>query len=328
MIANPLATPVKWSRFVPSQADGIRPFAFVFDTATRSYKMVSNVASVNADRDSLMGWEGAWVRATSGGVSLVLGSSASASADEVLRPQQVDLNGGWTIPVQAKAGRLGDFCSVAGLVPGSGSSHVVENPPTAPNAVDLYFTNSAGQRLAHDIRSQGGAQTYDFVVACGVPAVNVTVSLPDLSAVPAGQQIMLVDKDTGKTMYARTMSSYTYHNAVAGAERKFQLVVEPRNTGALVVTSTAATAKGEGVVFTYNVTKGCQVTMRVLNLAGRPVKVLTLDKTVSAGVQTQLWNLTSESGTRVPAGAYLLQIDAVAENGQSVRGLTQISVGR
>ncbi|MEI6502469.1 MAG: carboxypeptidase-like regulatory domain-containing protein, partial [Armatimonadota bacterium] len=204
MIANPLATPVKWSRFVPSQPAGIRPYAFVFDTTTRSYKMVSNVASVNADRDSLMGWEGGWVRAVSGGVSLVLGSSASASADEVLRPQQADLNGGWAIAVQAKAGKLGDFSSVAGLVPGSGSAHVVENPPTAPEAVDVYFTNSAGQRLAHDVRSQSGPQTYDFVVACGVPAVNVTVSLPDLSKVPADQQIMLIDKDAGKTMYART----------------------------------------------------------------------------------------------------------------------------
>jgi len=286
------------------------------------------VPSVNADRDSLLGWEGAWVRATSGGVSLIVGSSTLASADEVLKPQQADLAGGWVIPVHATAGRLGDFCSVAGVVPGSGTSQVVENPPTAPNAVDVYFTNTAGQRLAHDIRSQAGAQTYDFVVACGVPDVDVTVSLPDLSKVPSDQQIMLVDTDTGKTMYARTMTSYSYHSAVAGAERKFQLVVEPRRTGALVVTSTAAMAKGEGVVFTYNVTKACQVTMRVLNLAGRPVKVLAADKTVAAGVQTLLWNLTSESGTRVPAGAYLLQIDAVAENGQSVRGLTQISVGR
>ncbi|MGE5531024.1 MAG: hypothetical protein ACM3VW_02760, partial [Bacteroidota bacterium] len=327
MIANTQSMPTKWSRFVPSQVDGIRPFAFVYDATTGSYKMVSSLPSLNAERDSLLGWEGAWVRASSGGVSLLV-TGGSGTAEAVVRPQQADLNGGWIIPVLAKAGNRADLSSIAGLVPGSDGQHVIENPPTAPNTVDVYFTNAAGQRLAHDVRSQAGAQTYTFVVACAVPNSNVTVSLPDLSQVPASMQIMLVDKATGKSLYARTLQSYKYHSAGDSSEREFELVIAPRTAGSLAVTATTAAAKGDGMVMTYSVTKACSVNIRVLNLAGRSVKVLAANKVVAAGMQTQLWNLMSDAGTKVPVGTYLLQIDAVTENGQSVRGLTQVRVGR
>lgn len=328
MIANPLSMPTKWSRFVPSQTDGVRPFAFVLDAATGSYKMVSSDPSLGADRDSLIGWEGAWVRAVSSGVSLLVSPGSGTAGEAVSKPAQADLNGGWFIPVMARAGNRGDYTSLAGVVPGSDGQHSIENPPTPPHTVDVYFTTSSGQRLAHDVRSQSGPQTFDFTVACGVPDADVTVSLPDLSRVPASQQILLIDKETGKALYARTMSSYSYHSQAEGAERKFQLVVSPRTIGALAVTATTAAAKGDGVVLTYSVTKGCQVNIRVLNLAGRAVKMLASNKSVVAGVQSELWNLTSEGGTRVPAGTYLLQIDAVTDSGQSVRGITQVQIGR
>lgn len=328
MVANPLAMPAKWSRFVASQPDGIRPFAFILDAATGSYKMVSSDASLGADRDSLLGWEGAWVRAMSSGVSLLVSPGTGTAGEPISKPQQAGLNGGWFIPVVARAGNRADFTSIAGVVPGSDGKHMIENPPTPPHTVDVYFTTSSGQRLAHDVRSQSGAQTFNFTVACGVPDTDVTVSLPDLSRVPASQQILLTDEATGQTLYARTLSSYTYHNQAEGAERKFQLVVSPRTIGALTVTATTAAAKGDNVVLTYSVTKSCQVNIRVLNLAGRVVKMLAVDKSVLAGVQTEMWNLTSEGGTRVPAGTYLLQIDALTDSGQSVRGLTQVQIGR
>jgi hypothetical protein len=215
---------------------------------------------------------------------------------------------------------------VAGVIPGSNGAYVIENPPTAPATVDLYFTNSSGQRLAHDIRSDAGPQTYNFVVACGVPNTDVTISLPDLSQVPATMQVLLVDTDAGKTMYARTLTGYTYHSSGDSSQHNFQLLISPRNIGALTVTAAAAQAN-QGVQVTYSVTQSCQISIHVMNLAGRAIKALVTNKTVTAGLQTELWNLTSDGGTRVPAGSYLLQIDAVTADGQQVRGLTQVHVG-
>jgi hypothetical protein len=327
MIANPMPGPTPFGNFVPSVPNGIRPFAFALDPATGSYVLVSDTPTVNATRTSLLSWEGAWVRATVGGVSLLVTASSSPAAAQV-KPQQADLQGGWVIPVVARAGSRGDFTSVAGVVPGSGDSHCIDNPPTAPATVDVYFVNTAGRRLAHDIRSQDGSQTYEFVVACQVPDTDVTVSLPDLSLVPASQQIMLTDVDTGKTLYARTLSGYTYRSAGESSQRNFRLTVSPRTVGALTLSATAASAQGGNVMLTYSVTKACQVSARVMNVAGRCVRTLTSDKLVTAGVQSEVWNLRSDSGTRVPPGTYLLQIEATTQDGQRVRGLTQINIGR
>lgn len=328
MIANPTSSPLKWSKFVPTVEDGIRPFAFVYDTVSGSYKMVSDEAAVNADRDTLLGWEGAWVRALSSGVSLTVTGTTTTAAEPVCKPAQASLNGGWVIPVVAKAGRRADYTSVAGVVPGSAGSYTIENPPTAPATVDVYFTDTAGTRLAHDIRTEDGAQTFNFVVSCAVADTQVAVTLPDLSKVPANMQVTLVDEETGKSTYARTMQSYTYQSKGDSSARKFRLVVSPRTTSALAVTAAAASTRGQGVMVTYNVTKACQVSIRVLNLAGRTVKTLAAGQTVTAGVQSQLWNLSSENGTTVPAGTYLLQIDAATDDGQQVRGLTQVRVAR
>lgn len=327
MIANPRSMPVRFGSFASSVPDAVRPFAFVYDNATGSYLMVSSEASLGATRDSLIGWEGAWVRATSGGVSLML-TPGVASVDKVARPQQASLNGGWTIPVLARAGNRSDLTAMAGVVPGAGSAHTIENPPTPPETVDVYFTDSAGTRLAHDIRSDLTSQTFDFVVSCEVPDALVTVSLPDLSNVPSDLQVVLVDKQTGKSMYARTMQAYSYRSEGASSQRSFELVVSPRTIGALHLNATAAQANGNNVALTYTVTKACNVNVRVMNLAGRCIRTLIADKPVQAGVQSELWNLCSSTGTRVPAGIYLLQIEAVTDNGQRVQGMTQVRVTR
>jgi hypothetical protein len=328
MIANPRATPLKFSSFVPNIAGGIRNYAFVYDNAAGTYLVVSSDASVGATRDTILGWEGAWVRATGGGVSLLVSGVAAAATPQAMRPQQADLNGGWMIPVVASAGGRKDVSSVAGLVPGSGGAHTIENPPTAPDTVDVYFTTAAGDRLAHDVRSSSGTQTFTFVVACEVPDADVTVTLPDMSTVPADQQIMLVDKETGKSQYARTMTGYTYHSNGARSERTFELTVSPRTIGALTLSASAAQARGGNVTLSYTVTKACAVSVRVMNMAGRCIRELVSEKPVTAGVQGELWNLCAASGTRVPSGMYFLQIEALTEDGQRVSTMAQVRVTR
>ena len=328
MIANPRALPVKFSSFVPNIPGGIRSFAFVYDNALGSYLMVSADASLGASRDTILGWEGAWVRATGGGVSLLVSGPSAAATPQAMRPQQAELNGGWMIPVVARAGNRSDVSSVAGVVPGSGTAHTIGNPPTAPDTVDVYFTDTAGARLAHDVRGTAGAQTFTFVVACAVPDASVTVTLPDLSSVPADLQVLLVDQETGKTQYARTMQAYSYRSTGTASERTFELRVSPRTIGSLAMSATAAQARGGNVTLTYTVTKACNVSVKVMNMAGRCIRELVTDRPVAAGVQSELWNLAAASGTRVPSGTYLLQIEAVTETGQRVRGLAQVRVTR
>ena len=166
------------------------------------------------------------------------------------------------------------------------------------------------------------------MVSCSVPDVDVNISLPDLSSVPADMQVTLVDEDAGTSIYARTMSGYTYRSAGAQSTRNFRLVVSPRDVGSLAITMTTASARSGSMVMTYSISKNARVTARVLNIAGRPVRTLCADRMTTAGVQTLNWELNNDAGARVPAGMYLLQVEAVAENGQQARAITQLNVGR
>jgi len=89
-----------------------------------------------------------------------------------------------------------------------------------------------------------------------------------------------------------------------------------------------ATAGVQGTVVTYNVSKDCQVTADVLNVAGRVVRTLCSARDAAPGVNTLSWDLTSSQGTRVPSGRYMIRISAASEDGQQVTAVTSANVSR
>lgn len=329
MIANPFTGPTPFANFQPSEADGIRPFGFAYNTQTGSYELISAKPAVNAKRAYIDPWEGMWVLAESGGISLTVTASAGTADVRSIEPQQVELGEGYVVPVAASANGRSDTCSVAGVVPGQGAEHTLPNPPAVPGSVDVYFVGESGQKLARDIRSSSaGSDSYEFVVATDVGAAEVRVALPDLTAVPHQYQVMLTDLDAGETVYARTMQAYTFNATEKANTRRFRLTVEPRSVGSLVVSTASANQNGENAVVTYNVTKPCKVTLRVMNMAGRCVKVIATDKVAQAGVNTEAWNLRNTGGAPVPSGMYLIEVRAQADNGQQSRGLTKLMLNR
>lgn len=329
MIANPFATPTPFGNFQPTVAGGTRPFAFVYNTQSGSYDLVSSKPAINAARSYIEPWEGAWVLAESGGTSLTVTADTQTASVRGVQPQQVDVGDGYTIPVIASANGRSDTCSVAGVLPGRADEHVLPNPPKVPGSVDVYFVGDDNEHLSRDIRNASeGTDIYDFVVTSDVGTAEVTVALPDLTQVPHRYQVMLRDLDAGKTVYARTMQAYTYTSSDRADTRRFRLTVEPRTVGGLVVSTTAAEQAGETAVVTYNVSQTCQVTMRIMNMAGRSVRVLATDTPVSAGVNSMAWNLRNDAGAKVPAGMYLVEIQAETNNGQQARGLAKVMLRR
>ena len=65
------------------------------------------------------------------------------------------------------------------------------------------------------------------------------------------------------------------------------------------------------------------MTVSIRNLAGREVALLTPGE-LAAGVQSLLWNGKSKSGTRVPGGMYLVQVNANTANGASAKAMTSL----
>jgi hypothetical protein len=68
--------------------------------------------------------------------------------------------------------------------------------------------------------------------------------------------------------------------------------------------------------------------VRILNIAGRPIRDLVLDEPQTAGRSTLLWNLRSATGAPVPSGAYLVELTARSEDGQVARGIGRTWVNR
>jgi hypothetical protein len=139
---------------------------------------------------------------------------------------------------------------------------------------------------------------------------------------------MLVDVATGKRIYARTAPAYTY-NSGEGGPREFRLEIGPATVaGSLMVTASAAQSSGQGLGISYTLSRAAAVEITVMNLSGRAVRVLSSDRVATAGLNQAVWDLRGGTGTKVPAGRYLLRIQALADNGQQVSCIVPANVGR
>jgi len=165
-----------------------------------------------------------------------------------------------------------------------------------------------------------------FSVAAPRPEVDVQVSLPDLTEVPQDLTITLVDETAGKTMYARTLPSYVYNSGQSGMH-EFRLEVKPRTAAGLTLRPAGAQVMANVAAISYVLSTEAGVSARVLTMAGRPVRALA-GGTAAAGTNTLNWDLLGDARTRVPAGRYLVEIQAVTPDGARATTIQSILVDR
>jgi len=243
---------------------------------------------------------------------------------------KIDANN-WVIPIIASAPGAADLSSRAGILEAAQANPAkfqVPNPPALAGTVDLYFTNANGDRLACDLRPTAATEmVWPFVVSTDLKNAPITVRLPDLSQVPANLRVTLVDVASGKRLFARTLSGYSYNSGSSG-ERQFRLEITPERGGNLVIAAATAQPTRAGVAITYSVSKAAAVSVEVLNIGGRHVATVFRGKDVAAGPNQALWNLQADTGLRVPAGTYMVVLEAVASDGQRARAVQRVTVGQ
>lgn len=134
---------------------------------------------------------------------------------------------------------------------------------------------------------------------------------------------------------ASLVSGQTYEVQIKGGARSlngtamgqtftWQFRTEPTFASPPTVTATAVPT-GRGAQVTVNLMSSANVEVRVCNLAGREVAVLSA-RPMAAGLSTLLWNGRTLEGTAAPTGAYLVRVRAVLESGAQVQALCGLRV--
>ena len=97
---------------------------------------------------------------------------------------------------------------------------------------------------------------------------------------------------------------------------------------AVVVSGAVAEPTSRGAEIAFSLSAPANVTVEVLNLAGRPVAVLAQDRPADSGSQRLVWNGQSASGTTAPSGRYLVRVSARAGGGLQATALVPLTLPR
>jgi hypothetical protein len=96
------------------------------------------------------------------------------------------------------------------------------------------------------------------------------------------------------------------------------------DTSGTVVSVASAVPTAGGAEIAYALSASADVTVTVRNIAGRPVATVVRDQAASAGLQRLVWSGRADSGLKVPAGSYLVEIAARSADGGQSRALTTL----
>jgi hypothetical protein len=101
----------------------------------------------------------------------------------------------------------------------------------------------------------------------------------------------------------------------------------PGPSGVAAVTAVASCGTGGGAQITVNLSAAATVEVSVTNLAGREVAVLT-ERDLPEGISVIPWDGRSTSGTRVPAGRYVVRVTARSADGRQAEATAVLALSR
>lgn len=276
------------------------------------YELISGLGAPAGAGSELRPWRAYWLYARDD-CTATLSRSAVAAADD---PP------GWAIRVVA---RTASSCDASGLCGVSESGVRVPELPAAAGAPELSFEGAGGDLLAVDLRAEA-AGGYEWPIRVSAAAgEEVTVLCPDLSGVPPGMRVVLEDRDAGAAVSLRTCAGYHF----TAGESPRRLVLRVRPGGAtLGLTGVTAQQVAAGASVSFTLSAPAEVSVAVLNIAGRVVRRLAGGRPCAEGAQTLAWDLRSDGGSIVPAGRYLVRVTARSDEGEAAAAIAALSVRR
>jgi hypothetical protein len=303
----------------------VRKYGWRYDAFQRSYRLVS--PTLPGAGTTLPQREGMWIYAQQAGTSLVFAGNVTVPTEAAAAsPARLD---GWQIRLTAQTARAADTDNFIGVTSAAGAVGRIVSPPPVAGGVDLYLTSGGTGRLATDLRKAIGASAkWQAVVECAAADADVELAWPDLTTVPNDLRPILRDLATGRSVYMRTATGYTYRSRAAGERRRFEITFGGPALGPVVTQMAATPAKAGAVELTYTLGRAADVTIEVRNLAGRLVATVPAGQG-QVGLNRVLWNGQAAGGQGVPSGRYVICVTAVADdNGETVCAVRPVTLAR
>ncbi len=299
-----------------------RDYAWAYDPFVQSYRLVT-AADMPFATSVVEPGRGVLFLARRPATLLLHRNVAAAQLSE----REAESFDGWALQLTAEAGGIADTDNFLGVSTNAAVLSGVISPPRPDADLDLYFVrpNADGSRLATDFVSM--ADGWTIRVACGMPGATVRLSWPDLSQLPADLRPVLTDTTTGRTIYLRTSTGYSYEAGDQPDEREFTLHVADRE-GALAIGALSLATTGGRTEVVYNLTADASVDVAVLNIAGRVVRRVLTGREQAAGPQQVAWDGRNHRGAPAPAGTYLVRVRARAASGQQVTAVRALQLER
>lgn len=304
-----------------------RDYLWRFDPYTNSYKLISEYmpfAEQEIPKD-----QGFYFRSFEAGTLHLPRPAGVAAVDmsAASRPTVDDAN--WTLQLVASCGQMSDTDNFIGVSADAERLSGAAAPPLIDGSVDLSVAADGGNRVATSfVKALNGSQKWELSVVTAAAGQPVVLSWPDLSRVPTRYRVKLVDTAADRSVNMRTATAYSYQPAADETERRFEVFIGEQATGALAITGLQTMATGVGgVQVCFALSQDAVVDVEVLNISGRGVRTVAAQTALDAGTATLVWDRRADSGTRVPAGRYLVCVEARTEDGSVAKAITALQVG-
>lgn len=272
-------------------------------------------------------WRGYWVYAHQE-CDLLLGTP-----DATRSAIRYSITGkGWSLPVLARRG--GSEAEAIIGVSANGRGLSVASPPAPPATTESQpvevFVERAGAPLAVDVRgSLGAKQEWNLLVRFGMAREEVVLRWEGASRLPRDVSLTLIDHTTGVRRHLRTTPHYRFLPADGETQRRFTLIAE-RNTDLplRIVGLRASQTRGKNATIQFSLSRAAAIQAEVLDASGRRVAMLDPGGSRQAGQHTLVWRAVDMEGRALPAGAYLVRVQAHDEEGRRTQAMVPLVLAR
>ncbi|MCS6830996.1 MAG: FlgD immunoglobulin-like domain containing protein [Armatimonadota bacterium] len=310
----------------------VRSVLFSYDTTPPAgYKPISLYSDPSAP---MIPGRGYWIYVDSRNLELIFPNVVALGATITFPTRLSIAPGGWQVQFSAQSEGRQDAAAVIGAASRAADGIDVYDMPKPPAPVEesvrtVLVAPDGQSALAQDIRADGARRhVWEMVVTTPKPDSAVVLRWNGMQDVPSSLRLKLVDTETKVTRDLRTTSSYTFTVGASGS-RRLQIVAEPRGAAALRVTSLRVTrTRGGAVAISYALSDTASAKVRILNASGKVIQTLQAGEAASRGVTNLTWNGRDGAGIAVPAGSYLVEVTATAEDGQTARAVQPVVITR